>query len=368
VLACPPDVAYGTIGNPFAAGFLLSAGVVHLLPEASSAFKDIYPLIEYPIASALAVAGACVTLSIDNMLRRKLAATGSMAESAHHSARSPSIAARLESTECGLNTPPRQCAGMDELRSCDRNASSNEFGTMPSRASDNDRSDIGEEAPLVEDSRKYDAQDGYIHDTCSGESAKVQGRERRRDPRPMFGVHYHDSAIVSGVGLSKGGFFGYVLAAALSFHSLMEGMALGASRPSQSQFLALLAAILTHKFFAAFALGNSLSIAASTIQGKKPAMSAAVGFALTTPIGAIFGMALSSSILPQAGRVVSAGLSSVSAGIFLYIALVELVAEDLRCEGMRHSEEVDPDNNDALLRTAIFVAAATVMSLLALVL
>jgi solute carrier family 39 (zinc transporter), member 1/2/3 len=160
-----------------------------------------------------------------------------------------------------------------------------------------------------------------------------------------------------------------MLAAALSFHSLMEGLTLGVSQRSRRQFLALLVAILAHKFFAAFALGISLSSAASTPAGRRAALHAAVVFALTTPVGAAAGLCVSSALLPRAATAVCAGLGAVSAGIFVYIALVELVAEDFRCDETPEACLVGPggDRDDVLLRTGIFVAAAVAMAALALV-
>lgn len=151
----------------------------------------------------------------------------------------------------------------------------------------------------------------------------------------------------------------YILAAALSLHSLIEGLTLGASVIRTPQFLAVLSAIVAHKTFAAISLGTSLAgmVLSHPRRGvKTAAVITAVTFALLTPIGAAVGLAMVRVLDERHGSVVSAALNCVSAGVFLYVAFVELLGEELK------AEEKSAEGGRCAL---VFVVAAALMSLLA---
>lgn len=142
-----------------------------------------------------------------------------------------------------------------------------------------------------------------------------------------------------------------VLAVSLSFHSVLEGLTLGASLRHVRQFNVIALAIVTHKVFAAAALGSSLAAAHSP---RSHRIVSCTAFALSTPLGALAGMALAAA----ASGVVAAALSCVSTGVFLYVGLVELLADEVRL--------ADASTADRTSRAALFVAAAGCMSVLAL--
>lgn len=133
-----------------------------------------------------------------------------------------------------------------------------------------------------------------------------------------------------------------VLAITLSFHSFIEGLTLGAAISKPKRFIAVSTAILAHKFFAALTLGNSLSAAtngqaAETIS-KISAICAGIFFALVTPAAAFVGAVLVESWIDSESNFV-AGLDCVSAGVFLYIGLVEILANEFQ-ESDGHSEHL----------------------------
>lgn len=110
---------------------------------------------------------------------------------------------------------------------------------------------------------------------------------------------------------------------ALSTHSLLEGLGLGASIDS-SGFVTALIAVVSHKMLAALALGLSVHGA------HFPRLLTVVliaAFSIATPFGIAIGILAGE--LNHVGELVSGVLSSLSAGSFLFIALVELIPEEL---------------------------------------
>jgi len=112
--------------------------------------------------------------------------------------------------------------------------------------------------------------------------------------------------------------------AAFSFHSLIEGLALGVSNEVFQMFLAVSA----HKLFAAFALGTSLTrgIDPRVRRSKWKLHCGVLAFALVTPIGIIAGSML--RINAPDGRIASM-LIAIGAGTFLYMGLIEISVNEL---------------------------------------
>lgn len=123
-----------------------------------------------------------------------------------------------------------------------------------------------------------------------------------------------------------------VLELGIVSHSLIIGIALGVSE-SPCTIRPLLVALSFHQFFEGFALGGCISQAQfnslrSTIM--------ATFFAVTTPLGIAIGILASSSYNPHSPRalVVEGSLNSISAGILIYMALVDLIAADFLSKRM----------------------------------
>ncbi|XP_022731841.1 zinc transporter 4, chloroplastic-like [Durio zibethinus] len=109
-------------------------------------------------------------------------------------------------------------------------------------------------------------------------------------------------------------------------HSVIIGLSLGVSQ-SPCTIRPLIAALSFHQFFEGFALGGCISQA----QFKTlPATIMACFFAITTPSGIGIGTGISSFYNPYspAALVVEGILDSLSAGILVYMALVDLIAAD----------------------------------------
>jgi zinc transporter 1/2/3 len=109
----------------------------------------------------------------------------------------------------------------------------------------------------------------------------------------------------------------YLLAIALSLHSVFEGMAIGI-QTNDTKVFELGFSVMVHKFPEAFALGVSLN--------KFPearTMAVISIFTLATPLGIASSMLMIGCFESVEGVVLS-----LSAGTFLYIALSEIVVEE----------------------------------------
>ena len=122
---------------------------------------------------------------------------------------------------------------------------------------------------------------------------------------------------------------------ALSVHSVLEGLALGAQENIE-QSLGIFVAILAHKGVAAFALGNRV---VSYMQNSPSPVGAdwALGFiacmsifSMATPLGVAIAWGVTSVAAEEAEENPwSAAFSAVGAGTFLYVATVEVIPTEL---------------------------------------
>lgn len=123
-----------------------------------------------------------------------------------------------------------------------------------------------------------------------------------------------------------------VLELGIVSHSIIIGISLGVSH-SPCTIRPLIAALSFHQFFEGFALGGCISQAQFKTQS---ATLMACFFALTTPVGISIGTAAASVYNPNSpGALIVEGiLDSISAGILVYMALVDLIAADFLSKRM----------------------------------
>ncbi|CAH8381930.1 unnamed protein product [Eruca vesicaria subsp. sativa] len=177
---------------------------------------------------------------------------------------------------------------------------------------------------------------------CSGE--KVFGEEESGGIH-IVGIHAHAAHHRhshshghgscdghSKIDIGHGHGHGHVLELGIVSHSIIIGISLGVSQ-SPCTIRPLIAALSFHQFFEGFALGGCISQAQFK---NKSATIMACFFALTTPIGIGIGTAVASSFNSHSvGALVTEGvLDSLSAGILVYMALVDLIAADFLSKRM----------------------------------
>lgn len=126
----------------------------------------------------------------------------------------------------------------------------------------------------------------------------------------------------------------YAVLTALSIHSLLAGLALGAEA-DLSEALVISAAIVAHKTAAGFALG--VSLARSSLPRRVSWMLVAL-FATATPIGGLIGTALGASVGGELGATLEAGFLSIAAGTFVYVATFDILRDEFPAPGGRFAK------------------------------
>ncbi|KAH6796453.1 hypothetical protein C2S51_037439 [Perilla frutescens var. frutescens] len=142
-----------------------------------------------------------------------------------------------------------------------------------------------------------------------------------------FHGHHHGGKVeVDGAQLLRYRVIAMVLELGIIVHSIVIGLSLGASNNTCS-IKGLIAALCFHQMFEGMGLGGCILQAEYNFV-KKAAM--AFFFSVTTPFGIALGLALASSYQENSPRsLITVGLlNASSAGLLIYMALVDLLASD----------------------------------------
>ncbi|KAK7208471.1 Zinc/iron permease [Myxozyma melibiosi] len=122
----------------------------------------------------------------------------------------------------------------------------------------------------------------------------------------------------------------YVLEAGVIFHSVLIGITLSVT--NESAWVSLFTVVMFHQFFEGMALGTRIMSVRSLAMQKKQRLCA--WFCLITPIGMTVGIIIrmrssgSSATTSPTALWATGTLNSLSAGILLWVSLVELLAEE----------------------------------------
>ncbi|CAD6196235.1 unnamed protein product [Caenorhabditis auriculariae] len=117
-------------------------------------------------------------------------------------------------------------------------------------------------------------------------------------------------------------------AMAMSFHSLLEGFALGVQESSQ-RIYSLFFSLLLHKGVEAFSVGLHLQISNSKSQKYKVILSTIFIYCLMAPIGTIVGTLLQHSDTTSIYKdSIVLFLESLAAGTFIYVTFIEIMATE----------------------------------------
>jgi zinc transporter 1/2/3 len=108
--------------------------------------------------------------------------------------------------------------------------------------------------------------------------------------------------------------------AALSIHSFMAGVSLGAVEGARG--LGVLLAILSHKGLAAFALGSHL--VSNRVQRCR-FMVILFSFSCATPVGIIAGMKMTGWLDPVTSGLITACVS----GTFIFVSIVDILQKEM---------------------------------------
>jgi zinc transporter 1/2/3 len=107
----------------------------------------------------------------------------------------------------------------------------------------------------------------------------------------------------------------------LSFHSLIEGAALGINSLFNNAMIIFIA-IMSHKSTAAFALGVTILRGYTS---KIRSISMLIGFSLMTPIGVVLAALVSGFLHSSGGNLAEAIFNAFAAGSFLYIGSLNVI-------------------------------------------
>ncbi|KAG8387085.1 hypothetical protein BUALT_Bualt03G0216700 [Buddleja alternifolia] len=138
-----------------------------------------------------------------------------------------------------------------------------------------------------------------------------------------------------------------VLELGIIVHSVIIGIALGASE-SPKTIRPLIAALTFHQFFEGIGLGGCITQAKFN---SRAVATMALFFSLTTPVGIAIGIGISNiySETSSTALIVEGVFNSASAGILIYMALVDLLSADFMSPRMQNNGKLQLWANASLL-------------------
>ncbi|XP_047938811.1 zinc transporter 8-like [Salvia hispanica] len=138
-----------------------------------------------------------------------------------------------------------------------------------------------------------------------------------------------------------------VLELGIIVHSVIIGIALGASE-SPKTIKPLIAALTFHQFFEGIGLGGC--IAQAKFDARAVAIMA-IFFSLTTPVGIAIGIGITNiySETSPTALIVEGVFNSASAGILIYMALVDLLSADFMSPKLQNNGKLQLGANLSLL-------------------
>ncbi|KAJ0393725.1 hypothetical protein P43SY_004926 [Pythium insidiosum] len=144
-------------------------------------------------------------------------------------------------------------------------------------------------------------------------SSMPLSEERQKD---LEMAHTHFEGI-----MDENPILAFVVFVALSFHSVMEGMGVGAAKGAAWD---IFIAILAHKALAAFAL--SLELLHHSVARERLVMTIAV-YSMMTPLGILLGSVFAGSAQEESAA--SGICSALAGGTFLFVAVSEIIPQEL---------------------------------------
>ncbi|XP_073388984.1 zinc transporter 4, chloroplastic isoform X4 [Physcomitrium patens] len=323
-----PDGNLFFVAKSFAAGVILATGFVHMLPSAMESLTSQclprFPWHKFPFPGFIAMLASLVTLVID------FVATEFYETQHNHGDPDASAKEMLYKTftACGRG-----------IYSAKRSPS-RIFGKARSKsASEQDLVQSIEQSkePLPEGDRKVHIIGMREHAESHRHSHAEGTCKDQTDDKVLKHVGYSHNEIGASTNEVLEHVRHVVVAQVLELgivaHSVIIGVTLGVSE-SPCTIRPLLAALSFHQFFEGFALGGCIAQAGFSYSS---AVIMACCFAITTPAGIGIGIGISSSYNEKSSRslIVEGVFDSISAGILVYMSLVDLIAADFLSKRMR---------------------------------
>ncbi|XP_059641168.1 zinc transporter 4, chloroplastic isoform X2 [Cornus florida] len=284
----------------FAAGVILATGFVHMLPDATTALTDpclpTNPWLKFPFAGFFAMIAALLTLLADFV--------GTQYYERKQEKQRASKVGRVDPVDSLLES-----GGIVEVK--ERN------GKVFGEEEGGGMHIVGMHAHAAHHRHSHahgqEACDGHLNEHSHGHSHG-------------FGDGEEEGGGVRHVVVSQ------VLELGIVSHSVIIGLSLGVSQ-SPCTIRPLVGALSFHQFFEGFALGGCISQAQfKTLH----ATLMACFFSITTPAGIAIGTGISAFYNQNSPRamIIEGTFDSISAGILVYMALVDLIAADFLSKRM----------------------------------
>ncbi|KAH3744463.1 zinc transporter 8 [Pelomyxa schiedti] len=270
----------------FGAGVILATGLIHILAEAGEVLGEAFPDMDYPLAFALCLVSICTTLAIEQ-----------------------GAAAFFEMRHAGSK------------HSCETGGSCKESGAVVVGLGEVVTASESSAAPKGEGELQKETSSSKTYGTDS--SASTTERMASVGHR-LHHHHQHQHNMEEIPGGNQGWIVAHILELGIALHSVIIGLALGVSTDA-ADVRALIIALSFHQFFEGIALG--VCILEAKLSLFRTAFMVGI-FSVTTPLGIGIGIAIGEVNSKTEGI-----LESLSAGILLYMALVDMVSEDFQKTG-----------------------------------
>ncbi len=291
------DAHLFSAGNLMASGVLLSAGLVHQLPDGVKKFESTWLDGDFPIAPFIAGLAFCFFLILEEYIH--------------------------------LHVDEQHFVGFEAIDHGEQHHHHNHDNGSGNHNHDTHKHDnhANEEDPLlgrsnsVNNSRwrkrslsdaSWTSQLSCVHDHQSIREDPY----RHRHSLEHVAEHIHGSLLAS-----------VILLLALSVHSVFDGLAIGISS-NPKELISTTIAVLAHKGFAGYALGSSM---VASEMSERDHYTLVAAFSCCSVIGIILGTIFEKWMADESEwKTIGRGtVNAVVAGTFLYISIVEIGLKEL---------------------------------------
>eukprot|EP00117_Sycon_ciliatum_P014344 scpid62008/ scgid14636/ Zinc transporter ZIP3; Solute carrier family 39 member 3; Zrt- and Irt-like protein 3 len=354
-----------SLASCLSGGIFLGVALLHLIPDVREMFdyvlckKDLE--IHYPLTELTVAGGFLLILVFEQLVLL--------------------FHQRRPTSECHIaNVPPHGC---DRERNCDNCRGEDEQDSQPATLSSacalpayssidppSDAQDTSAAASVRKD-QSLNSTNGQVNYSNELSPYDPASRTNGEDQEVIFtsstngaknsGLRRSSSASTSEdnpAGKDSAEALGsLVLLAALSLHSLFEGLALGLQNASDS-VIELFVAILLHKCVLAFALGIRM---VKLKANWKRILLAALIFSAMSPVGVAIGIAVEAHATNEVDRqLVTACLQGIATGTFLFVVFLEIISPEI--QGQRSPGE----SHIHVMRLALIVFGFAIIALVSL--
>lgn len=285
------------LGNALAGGIFLTAGLLHIIPEATELMEEgsEHSHSRFPWVPFTVICSFALILFID----RVVLPTQSKHTHSHNDL-SPMVQEQTHPT------PPRD-------------GDLNELDRVHPQESERMQSNRGSSPPYETREER-----GEVILTQQPQADEIReevpaNRQSRMETTPEETNTQVQAQLQPQVGKQIEPIEPYAILLAMGFHAIFEGLALGIM-PDLASFVGFLIAIVLHKWAESMALGISFFKYSVT---KWKRLCSFIVFALLTPLGIVIGL-----LVHDTNATAKAILLAVSGGTFLYISVAEIITEE----------------------------------------